>query len=206
MLREGPIPQSLQGLLEYAVGVLFVAAPFLFGFTDAGMATAASIVLGVVFLVIAATSQSPTGLVKQLPPVVHVLFDVVMALLLIAAPFVLGFSDYAAPRNLFLISGVVWLLVTIGSRYGKRSRPVVPPAGALRPTPPGGWPPAPSIGGQSSAGPPTMAPTIGQPPTDASAGRSPTGPPSPNLSSQPTSQPGVLRSDHGELGGGQRPR
>lgn len=117
MLRQGPIPPVVQGALEYLVGAFFIAAPFLFGFSDEGMATAAAIVLGIAFLVVAATSQSPTGLVRQIPPVVHVLIDVVLAALLIAAPFVLGFSGVATPRNLFLVTGVVWLLVTIASRY-----------------------------------------------------------------------------------------
>jgi hypothetical protein len=123
MLREGPIPQAVQGLLEYLAGLLFIAAPFLFGFTDVGAATAASIVFGIGFLMLAATSQGPTGLVKQLSPPVHALLDAVLAILLIAAPFVLGFSDVPTPRNLFLVTGVVWLLVTIGSRYGRRARP-----------------------------------------------------------------------------------
>ncbi|MPQ98988.1 hypothetical protein GB931_13860 [Modestobacter sp. I12A-02628] len=123
MLREGPIPQAVHGLLEYLVGALFVAAPFLFAFTDEGMATAASIVLGIAFLVVAATSAGPTGLVKQLPPVVQALLDVILAGLLVAAPFVLGFSGVATPRNLFLVSGVLWLLITIASRYGHREPP-----------------------------------------------------------------------------------
>ncbi|MCU1604862.1 MAG: hypothetical protein JWP46_1327 [Modestobacter sp.] len=128
MLRQGPIPQALQGLLEYLAGILFVAAPFLFGFTDAGAPTAASIVFGILFLVLAATSQGPTGLVKQLSPPVHALLDAVLAILLIAAPFVLGFSGVVTPRNLFLVTGVVWLLVTIGSRYGRKERPAAAPA------------------------------------------------------------------------------
>jgi hypothetical protein len=129
MLREGPIPQAVQGLLEYLAGFLFIAAPFLFGFTGNGAATAAAIVFGLVFLVLAATSQGPTGLAKQLSPPAHALLDAVVAVLLIAAPFVLGFSSEATPRNLFIIAGVVWLLVTIGSRYDR-----APAAG--RATPP----------------------------------------------------------------------
>ncbi|GAB3348078.1 SPW repeat domain-containing protein [Modestobacter lapidis] len=133
MLREGPIPQAVQGLLEYLVGFLFVAAPFLLGFTDSGMATAASIVVGVVFLVLASTGAGPTGLVHQLGPPAHALLDAVLAVLLIAAPFVLGFSAEATPRNLFLVAGVGWLLVTIGSRYDRQpaavDRPADEPAG-----------------------------------------------------------------------------
>ncbi|MCU1604735.1 MAG: hypothetical protein JWP46_1200 [Modestobacter sp.] len=161
MLREGPIPQAVQGLFEYLGGVLFIAAPFLFGFTDVGAATAASIVFGIGFLVLAATSQGPTGLVKQLSPPVHALLDAVLAILLIAAPFVLGFSDVPTPRNLFLVTGVVWLLVTIGSRYGRRQARTEPePVGrAVPPVPAGSGidPHRPSIGASSDA-PPAVDP------------------------------------------------
>src|SRR6478672_578907 len=114
MLREGPIPQAVHGLIEYLAGFFFIAAPFLFDYTRTGIATAASIVVGIAFLVLAALSSGPTGLVKQLAPAVHALLDAVLAILLIVAPFVLGFSGVVTPRNLFLIAGVLWLLVTIG--------------------------------------------------------------------------------------------
>ena len=164
MLREGPIPQALQGLLEYLAGFLFVAAPFLLGFTDSGVATAASIVFGLVFLVLAATSSGPTGLAKQLSPPAHALLDAVVAILLIAVPFVLGFSGEATPRNLFLVAGVVWLLVTIGSRYDRRpaagtSAPGTPVRGTTTPPRPGTPAPespraldAPPTGGHLPAG------------------------------------------------------
>lgn len=196
MLREGPIPQALQGLLEYLVGALFVAAPFLLDFADQGVATAASITFGVVFLVVAATSESPTGLVKQLPPAVHAVLDVVLALLLVMAPFVLGFSGVAVPRNFFLISGVVWLLVTIGSRYGKKpTRPAAPVRAApvqvgreqAGRTPLDLASSGPSPSG-SSTGPSTIHSTPLAPPTSRSPA-APLGPPDP--SSRPgTGDPG----------------
>jgi hypothetical protein len=175
MLREGPIPQAVQGLLEYLAGFLFIAAPFLLGFTGSGVATAASIVVGLVLLVLAATSSGPTGLVKQVSPPAHALLDGVLAVLLIAGPFVLGFSSEATPRNLFLIAGVVWLLVTIGSRYDRRparEADAAPPGPAslpadgtraIEPTPPPGT--HPSAGGDTvtreDGGPGTVGPDYG---------------------------------------------
>jgi hypothetical protein len=165
MLREGPIPQAVQGLLEYLAGIAFIAAPFVLDFTGNGIATAAAVVVGIVFLVLAATSQGPTGLVKQLSPPVHALLDAVLAILLVAAPFVLGFSGDATPRNLFLVTGVVWLLVTIGSRYDRKerrpARPDPTPASGGRaldhpvPAPPTAVPPAadqPSLGNGPTPG------------------------------------------------------
>ena len=116
MLREGPIPQVAHGALEYVIGLLLIAAPFLFGF-DSALATGVSVTAGVVMLAIAATSSGPAGLVKTIPPTVHVVLDIILAIFFIAAPFVFAFRDETAPRNLFLILGVVLLLVTIGTRF-----------------------------------------------------------------------------------------
>ena len=126
MLREGPIPVVVHGLLEYAVGVLLVAAPFLFGF-DSSAATGVSVALGVLLVGLAAVTRGPTGLVPQLSAGVHVTVDFALVLFLVAAPFVLGFRDEAAPRNMFLILGVAHLLVTIGTRFsGQRAEDEAP--------------------------------------------------------------------------------
>ena len=123
MLRDGPLPVFVHGVLEYAASVLLIAAPFVLDF-DSGPATAVSIVLGVALLVVAATTVGPTSLVDQLPVSVHVLLDYVLAGFLIAAPFVFGFSDETNPTALFIALGVVHLLVTIATRFRKA------PAGA----------------------------------------------------------------------------
>jgi hypothetical protein len=64
----------------------------------------------------------PTGLVGQISNGVHVTVDLGLVLVLVAAPFVLGFRDEAAPRNLFLVLGVAHLLVTIGTSFRGRDR------------------------------------------------------------------------------------
>lgn len=119
MYSDGPLPLSVHGLLEYAAGVLFVAAPFLFSF-DSDAATYIAIAVGVFLLVIAASSDMPTGLVKQIPIAAHFALDWVLAILLLALPFVAGFSDETAPTVFFIAMGVVHLLVTIATRFGRR--------------------------------------------------------------------------------------
>lgn len=116
MLREGPIPRFVHGLIEYAAGVLFVVAPFVLSY-DANAAVAASIIAGVVVLTVAATTDGPTSLVNQIPLAAHVLLDYVLAAALLVTPFVAGFSDETAPTAFFLTLGVAHLLVTIGTRF-----------------------------------------------------------------------------------------
>lgn len=127
MLRDGPIPRSLHGLIEYGAAVLFIVAPFLLSF-DAGAAVAVSIAVGVVILIVAAATDGPTSLSNAIPLSVHVVLDYVLAVLLIACPFLFGFSDEGGPTAFFIALGVVHLLVTIGTRFRSAQPPTTPAA------------------------------------------------------------------------------
>jgi hypothetical protein len=116
VLREGPVPPFAHGLLEYGAGVLLLAAPFLFSF-DSGAATALSILTGLGVFVLAATTASSTGLAKIVPIGIHVLLDLAIVALLVAAPFLFGFSDEGAATAFFLVLGVWHLLLTIATRF-----------------------------------------------------------------------------------------
>ena len=116
MLRDGPIPRFVHGLIEYAAGVLLVAGPFLLGF-DAGSAIAASIVLGVLVILIAAATEGPTSLVDSLQIQLHVVLDYVLGAVLVACPFLFAFSDETTPTAFFIAIGVAHLLVTVGTRF-----------------------------------------------------------------------------------------
>ena len=127
MLREGPVPAFVHGVVEYLVGALLVAAPFLFSY-DSGAAIAASVVLGVGLLVLTASSALPTGLVKTVPVSLHVGADIAAAALLVVAPFALGFRTEAAPTAVCLVLGVAHLLLTIATRFpGDRRSQVAEP-------------------------------------------------------------------------------
>lgn len=128
-MRDGPIPLFAHGVIEYLAGILLIAAPFLLDF-DSGAATALSIVIGVVILAIAAATDGPTSLVNQIPRPAHVALDYVLAVVLIALPFLAGFSDESAPTVMFIVLGVAHLLVTIGTRFrtGPEAEPAGPPA------------------------------------------------------------------------------
>jgi hypothetical protein len=117
VLRQGPISQAIHGGIEYAAGVLFIAAPFIFDFSDVGSATAISIIVGVLVIFVAATTTGPTSIVNSLPVSVHVGIDYVLALVLIAVPFLFGFSDETNPTVFFIALGIVHLLITIGTRF-----------------------------------------------------------------------------------------
>ena len=116
MLRDGPIPRFVHGVIEYLAGILAIAAPFLFSFDSDG-ATWISVAIGVIVIVIAAATAGPTSLVDQIPLPAHLTLDYVLAVALIAMPFIAGFSDETAPTVFFIALGVAHLLITIGTRF-----------------------------------------------------------------------------------------
>lgn len=116
MLHQGPLPPLIHGVIEYVAGAVLIVAPFLFQFEET-FATAASIIVGLAILAFTAMSELPTGLVSSIPASVHATADFVLAVLLVALPFVLGFRDETAPTALFIGLGVAHLLITIATRF-----------------------------------------------------------------------------------------
>lgn len=116
MMRDGPIPVRLHGLIEYVAGVVLIIAPLLIDYEN-GSATAVSVVIGILILIIAATTAGPTGLIPQIPLPAHVALDYVLAAFLIASPFVFGFSSETEPTAIFVVLGIAHLLITIGTRF-----------------------------------------------------------------------------------------
>jgi hypothetical protein len=126
VVRQGPLPGWIHGLLEYLLAAALIVAPFALAFRSGG-ATAVAIVAGVAVLIVAATTNWSTSLVRALPVPVHILLDYVLAGVLIASPFLFGFSRETNPTAFFIAAGVVHLLVTIATRFGRREPE--PPAG-----------------------------------------------------------------------------
>jgi VIT1/CCC1 family predicted Fe2+/Mn2+ transporter len=116
MFKQGPVPAFVHGVVEYLAAALFIAAPFLFSFDD-DTATAVSIVVGVLLLGVTASTALPTGLIKSIPVQAHAMIDFALAAVLIAAPFLFGFSDDGTATAFFIVLGVVHLLLTIATRF-----------------------------------------------------------------------------------------
>ena len=122
MFKQGPIPAFVHGIVEYLAAILFIAAPFIFDFDEDG-AVALSVIVGVLVLIIAASTHWKTGLIHSIPVQAHVMLDYVLAIFLIASPFILGFSDDGTAAAFFIIIGVVHLLLTIATRFVSDEQP-----------------------------------------------------------------------------------
>jgi VIT1/CCC1 family predicted Fe2+/Mn2+ transporter len=119
LLRRGSVPLVVHGLLEYGIGVLLIAAPSLFSFDSDG-GQVASVLFGAGVLVITGVTDMPTALLRRLPLDSHIVLDYVIGVLLIASPFVLGFSDDGTAVASFIIIGLAYLFLTAVTRFHPR--------------------------------------------------------------------------------------
>jgi hypothetical protein len=102
----------VHGYLDYLVVLTFALAPSLFRF--GGTAAIICYSLAGVQLVMSLLTAYPISVAKIIPFTVHGALEAIVAVALIAMPWLFGFhTDYAA-RNFFIVAGVgigiVWVL------------------------------------------------------------------------------------------------
>jgi hypothetical protein len=118
--HSGPLPLRLHAMIEPVAGLLFIAAPWIFGFSDASDATTVSIVLGALVLLTGLTTRWRMGVVKMLSLGAHRTMDLLVALVAIVSPFVLGFSDYGAATRFLIIMGAFEAGAALLTRWDAR--------------------------------------------------------------------------------------
>ncbi len=119
------IPTRLHGFLDYIVGVVLIAAPWIFQFSDNTAATVVPIVLGVGLIVYSLVTDYELGIARVLPMSVHLFFDIAAGVVLAASPWIFGFADESAnvwvPHLLAGMAAVVLGLVTVQHPGGERA-------------------------------------------------------------------------------------
>lgn len=106
---------KLHGYIDYAVVLLFATAPTLFDF--GGFPQTLCYVLAAVHLGSSLFTAYPLGAVKVIPFPVHGAGEAVLAPLLALAPWLFGFWQTPAPRNLFLVAAAAILAVWFMTDY-----------------------------------------------------------------------------------------
>jgi hypothetical protein len=104
------IPTRVHAALDYVVGVLLIAAPWIFGFADeSGAATWISVLGGIAILGMSAVTNYEGGFISHAIAMrTHLAADVVLGVVLAASPWVFGFADEGANAWLpFLIIGLI---------------------------------------------------------------------------------------------------
>lgn len=87
------IPTRIHGMIDYLVGLLLIAAPFLLGFADGTAAQWAPMILGAGAILYSLMTNYEPGLVKVIPMPVHLGLDMGSGTLLAVSPWLFGFAD-----------------------------------------------------------------------------------------------------------------
>jgi hypothetical protein len=119
------IPTKVHGVMDYLMGILLIASPWLFDFNRGGMETWIPVILGVGALVYSVMTDYELGLTRTLSMPTHLTLDLVSGIFLAASPWIFGFADYVYMPHLVL--GIIEIGASLmtkrePSNEGRRSR------------------------------------------------------------------------------------
>ncbi|MDB5253617.1 MAG: hypothetical protein JWP27_2786 [Flaviaesturariibacter sp.] len=96
------IGTKTHGILDYIVGALLIAAPWIFNFDGGGAETWVPVILGAGAIVYSLFTNYEMGAVQQLSMRTHLALDLVSGVLLAASPWLFGFADEVRAPHLVL--------------------------------------------------------------------------------------------------------
>lgn len=87
------ISTRMHGIMDYIIGALLIAAPWLFGFAREGAETWVPVVLGAGAIFYSLLTNYELGVIKVLPMSAHLGIDIVAGIVLAASPWLFGFAE-----------------------------------------------------------------------------------------------------------------
>ena len=105
------IDTKTHGYLDYLVGILLIAAPWLFGFYEGGSESWIPIILGAGTIVYSLITDYELGVAGILSMKLHLTMDLVAGIFLAASPWLFGFSDIIVWPH--LVVGITEILVSL---------------------------------------------------------------------------------------------
>ncbi len=105
------IPTRIHAIADYAIGVLLIVSPWLFGFATGGIAQWLPMVLGLAVIVYSLLTRYELGLVGAIPMPAHLWLDGIGGALLAVSPWLFGFADVVIWPH--LIIGLVEIVAAL---------------------------------------------------------------------------------------------
>lgn len=87
------ISTRVHGIVDYLMGLLLIASPFIFGFATGGAAQWVPIILGVLMLGSAVMTKYELGLMHMIPMPFHLTMDLLSGIVLLLSPWLFGFAS-----------------------------------------------------------------------------------------------------------------
>ena len=111
------IPTRIHGMMDYAMGLLLIAAPWLFRFNRGGAETWVPVILGIGAIGYSMLTRYELGALPLIDMPIHLMLDGASGLFLAASPWLFGFADYV------WIPHVVFGLLEVGASLMTQTQP-----------------------------------------------------------------------------------
>ncbi len=107
------IPTRFHGILDYVVGIVMIASPWLFDFAAGGAETWVPVVVGALVLLQTIMTDFEVGIVKMIPMQTHLMMDFGIGVILALSPWLFGFADQVyLPHVIFGVFSILASLTT----------------------------------------------------------------------------------------------
>ena len=87
------IPSKTHAVIDYVVGVLLLAAPYILGFANGGPAQIVPMALGAGTILYSLLTRYELSIAKLIPYRVHLVIDLLAGVVLLASPWLFDFAD-----------------------------------------------------------------------------------------------------------------
>jgi sugar lactone lactonase YvrE len=115
------IPTRVHGLLDYAVGMLLLASPWMFQFDHGSVETWLPIVLGAGMMSYSMFTDYEWSVARRIPMPIHLLLDGIGGLLLAVSPWLFGFAHAVYAPHLAMGVGEMVVALFTSTRSTDRS-------------------------------------------------------------------------------------
>ena len=96
------ISTKAHGVLDYMMGLLLIASPWIFGFATGGAEQWLPVILGAGAIVYSLLTNYEMGVAKTISMPTHLMLDLMSGILLAASPWLFGFADSVYLPHLIL--------------------------------------------------------------------------------------------------------
>lgn len=87
------ISTKLHGVLDYVVGIILIASPWIFNFDNGTAAQWVPVIIGIMVLLMSLMTNYELGMIKKIPMATHLTMDVIAGIILALSPWIFGFAD-----------------------------------------------------------------------------------------------------------------
>ncbi|MDQ3418654.1 MAG: SPW repeat protein [Acidobacteriota bacterium] len=87
------LPTRVHGIIDWLMGLLLIALPWILGFGRGGAESALPVAVGAAGLIVTFFTNHEYGVVRRIPMTAHLAVDGVAGAVLAASPWVFGFAD-----------------------------------------------------------------------------------------------------------------